>query len=54
MGLIPAIKKWLSMPLEPNSSVFNLTIYIGILFVIAWLWSSVIGGIQRGMEIIEP
>lgn len=47
MGLFPAIKAWFNKPLTPNASAFNLTIYVGILFILAWLWASVIGGIVR-------
>lgn len=53
MGLFPAIKEWFSKPLTPNVSIFNLTIYVGLIFVIAWLWSSVILGLKRGLEFVE-
>jgi hypothetical protein len=54
MGLFGYIKSWLTMPLTPNADTLNLTIYVGILFCIAWLWASVIGGISRiEGEVIE-
>jgi len=47
MGIFQHIKNWVSMPLTPNASLFNLVIYVGLVFIIAWLWASVIGGIVR-------
>lgn len=41
------------MPLTPNASLFALTIYVGLLFVLAFLWSTVIAGIARiGKDVI--
>lgn len=47
------IKKWASMPLTPNADLFSLTIYVGLLFILAWLWASVIGGtlVRIGKEL---
>jgi hypothetical protein len=52
-GLFPSVRKWLNMPLHPNNDLFSLTIYVGLIFVLAWLWSSVIQGIGRiGREVL--
>jgi hypothetical protein len=53
MGLIPAIREWFRKPLTPNVSITNLTIYVGLIMLLAWLWSSVILGLKRGLEFVE-
>lgn len=47
MGLIGRIKNWFTMPLTPNADIVNLTLYVGLLFILVWLWGSVIGTIRR-------
>lgn len=42
MGLFGYIKRWLSLPLTPNADIVSLTIYVGLIFILAWMWSTVI------------
>jgi hypothetical protein len=52
-GLFPSIRAWFHRPLSPNADLFNLTLYVGLIFVLAWLWSTVIAGIGRiGREVL--
>lgn len=45
--MILKIKAWFSAPLTPNADPVSLTLYVGVILIVAWLWASVIGGIVR-------
>lgn len=47
MGLFANIKNWFTRPLQPNADPVSLFLYIGVIFIVVWLWNSIILQVGR-------
>lgn len=47
MGVYSAISKWLAKPFDSNGNALNWFLFVGLLLVIIFAWSRVIGLIKE-------
>lgn len=46
-GLIPSFMDWLAHPFNSQGSALNWVLFVGLLIIAAWMWSTVLNMIKE-------